>query len=146
MNGIQTPVLLLAGAFSFVAAIAHLACIAGGPGWYRAMGAGERMAQAAGRGQWQPAAVTLGIAAMLGMWGMYAWSGAGLLPALPFLRWILAAITAVYLVRGLFFVLLQPYFPGNSSAFWYWSSGICLVIGLTHLIGLWQAWPRLGGS
>ncbi len=146
MTAIQTPALLLAGAFSFVAAAAHLACIAGGASWYRAMGAGERMARAAEQGQWQPALVTFAIAAMLGVWGLYAWSGAGVIRPLPLLRWALAAITAIYLARGLFFFALQGHFPGNTAAFWYWSSGICAVIGLMHLIGLWQAWPRLAAA
>lgn len=146
MTTIQSPALILAGTFSIVAAVAHLACIAGGARWYRVMGAGEHVAIAAEQGQWQPAVVTLCIAAVLSAWGLYAWSGAGLLPPLPFLRWVLAAITAAYLVRGLVFFPLQTLFPGNSAAFWYWSSGICAVIGLLHLAGLWQVWSRLSAG
>lgn len=146
MSRIDTPILLLAGGLSLVASLAHLACIAGGPRWYLAMGAGEEMARAAERGQWAPTIVTLAIATVLAVWCLYAWSGAGLLPQLPLLRWGLAAITAVYLARALFFVPLQSHFPGNSAAFWYWSSGICGAIGLVHVIGLWQAWPRLAAS
>ncbi|WP_205609951.1 hypothetical protein [Noviherbaspirillum galbum] len=132
--------LVLAGTFSFAAAAAHLACIVGGPGWYRAMGAGERMALAAARGQWRPTIVTLLISAILVTWGLYALSGAGVLAELPLQRWILPVITAVYLLRGLFFMPLRAHFPGNSAAFWYWSSGICAAIGVVHLVGLWQAW------
>lgn len=140
---LHTPALALAGGMSLAASIAHLACIAGGPRWYLAMGAGERMARAAGAGHWQPTAVTLAIAAVLAAWGLYACSGAGLLPQLPLLRWALAAITAVYLVRGLLFFPFHSHFPGNSPAFWFWSSAVCTVIGLVHLLALWQAWPRL---
>lgn len=138
----RTP-LLLAGSMSLAAAIAHLACIVGGPRWYLAMGAGESMARAAAAGRWQPTAVTLAIAAILAAWGLYAWSGAGLIRRLPLLRWALAAITAVYLARALLFFLLLSHFPGNSLTFWLWSSAICGAIGLVHLTGLWQAWPRL---
>lgn len=137
--------LLLAGAMSLTAAIGHLACIAGGPRWYLAMGAGERMAAAVAQGRWQPTLVTLAIAAVLALWGLYAWSGAGLIGRLPLLRWALAGVTTVYLARGLLFVPLQAHFPGNSPAFWYVSSAICAAIGLVHLAGLWQAWPRLAG-
>jgi hypothetical protein len=42
--------LILAGAGSLAASILHLACIAGGPEWYRFFGAGERMARMAARG------------------------------------------------------------------------------------------------
>ena len=139
----RQPLLVLAGAGSLAASILHLACIAGGPDWYRALGAGERMARMAARGHWYPTVVTLGIAAILGAWALYAWSGAGLIRRLPLLRPGLCAITGVYLLRALFFVPLQPFFPGNSAAFWYWTSGICLGFGLLHALGLRQAWSRL---
>ena len=142
----EHPLLFLAGSLSCLAALIHLACIAGGGPWYRALGAGEKMARAAESGQWAPALVTLAIAIVFAVWSLYAWSAAGLLPRLPLLRWVLAAITAVYLARGLVFFPLLSYFPGNSPAFWYWSSGICTAIGVIHLFGLWQAWPRLAAS
>jgi hypothetical protein len=135
--------LMIAGICSFLAALAHLACIAGGPRWYLAMGAGERMAHSAARDHWYPTVVTMAIAAVLSVWGLYALSGAGILRHLPLLKPVLCSITAVYLIRGLFFSLVKPYFPGNTPAFWYWSSGICLGIGLLHLVGLFQSWSRL---
>ena len=143
MIATQNLTLVVAGLCSFIAALAHLACIAGGPAWYLAMGAGERMAHFAARGHWYPTVVTLVIAGVLSVWSLYALSGAGSVGRLPLLKPVLCGITAVYLLRGLLFTLLQPYFPGNSPAFWYWSSGICLVIGVLHLIGLWQSWSRL---
>jgi hypothetical protein len=135
--------LILAGAGSLAASLLHLACVAGGPDWYRFFGAGERMARMAARGHWYPAVLTLCIAAVLGAWALYAWSGAGLIRRLPLLRPGLCVITGVYLLRALAFVPLQPFFPGNSAAFWYWSSGICLGLGLLHALGLRQAWSRL---
>jgi hypothetical protein len=139
----RNPTLVAAGAGSLAASILHLACIAGGPDWYRFFGAGERLAQMAARGHWYPTVVTLVIAAILAVWALYAWSAAGLVRRLPLRRPILCAITGVYLLRALAFVPLQQFFPGNSAAFWYWSSGICLGLGLLHAVGLRQAWPRL---
>ena len=135
--------LVLAGMGSLVAALLHVGCIIGGPAWYRAFGAGERMAQMAARGHWYPTLVTLAIATVLTCWGLYALSGAGIIRPLPLLKPILCLITAIYLARGLFFALLQPHFPNNSMAFWYWSSGICLALGLLHLLGLYQSWSSL---
>jgi hypothetical protein len=135
--------LVLAGAGSLAASLLHLACVAGGPGWYRFFGAGERMARMAARGHWYPAAVTLGIAAVLGVWALYAWSGSGMVARLPFRRPVLCAVTGVYLLRALAFVPLRAVFPGNSTAFWYWSSGVCLALGLLHAVGLRQTWPGL---
>jgi hypothetical protein len=139
----REPTLLLAGAGSLAASLLHLACIAGGPDWYRFFGAGERMARMAARGHWYPTVLTLCIAAVLGAWALYAWSGAGLIPRLPLLRAGLCAITAVYLLRAVAFVPLQTFFPGNSDAFWYLSSGVCLGLGLLHAFGLRRAWSRL---
>lgn len=139
----RSPTLVLAGVGSLAASLLHLACIAGGPDWYRALGAGERMARMAARGHWYPPALTLGIAAVLGVWALYAWSGAGLITRLPLLRLGLCVITGVYLLRALAFVPLQAFFPDNSAAFWYWSSGISLGLGLLYAFGLRQAWSRL---
>jgi hypothetical protein len=143
MIGNRNPTLVLAGAGSLAASILHLACVAGGPDWYRALGAGERMARMAARGHWYPTVLTLGIASILAAWALYAWSGAGLIRRLPFLRTALCAITGVYLLRAFAFVPLRPFFPGNSAAFWYWSSGVCLGLGLLYALGLRQAWSRL---
>ncbi len=143
MNANRNLMLILAGAGSLAASLLHLACIAGGPEWYRFFGAGERMVRMAARGHWYPTVLTFGIAATLCVWALYAWSGAGLLPRLPFLRLCLCVVTGVYLLRALAFVPLQTVFPDNSALFWFWSSGICFVLGLLHALGLRQVWSRL---
>jgi hypothetical protein len=122
----------------------HLACIAGGPSWYRFLGAGEGMARAAERGEPRPALITAGIAIVLAIWACYAFSGAGLIARLPLLRIALPAIACVYLLRGL--VLFVPGMlrrPDLSPAFLVWSSLIVLAIGAIHAIGTWRAWPTL---
>jgi len=134
--------LAVAGAMSAAAAVAHLAVIAGGPAWYRFFGASDRLVRAAERGSLGAPLSTLAIAAVLGLWAAYAFSGAGLIPRLPLLRLALTAITAVYLVRALW---LLPGLPllGRSKTFVLLSSLIVLVVGLTHAIGLWSAWRSL---
>lgn len=135
---------LVAGAaLGVLAALLHLGCIVFGAPWYRFLGAGERMAQLDLAGHWYPPAATLAIAAMLLVWSAYALSGAGAIRRLPLTRLALCAITGVYLLRGVAFVPLMAYFPGNSTTFWFWSSAICLVFGLIHLVGLRQVWSRL---
>lgn len=137
------PFLLIGAALSATAALAHLACIAFGPSWYRAMGAGEQMARMAAEGRWYPTVVTLAISALLAVWSLYALSGAGVIARLPLLRTALCLITAVYLLRAFAAPLLRPAFPGNSTTFWIASSAICLLLGAVHLIGLRQVWGRL---
>jgi hypothetical protein len=136
---------LFAGAaLSALAALLHLGCIAFGAPWYRFFGAGEQMAQLAIAGSWYPVGITLVIAGVLGGWSLYALSGAGVVRRLPLLRTVLCAITAVYLLRGTLALPFVDLLPGRSASFWWWSSAVCLGIGLVHLVGLRQAWPRLG--
>lgn len=138
--------LLVGGGLSMAAALLHLACIAGGPDWYRALGAGERMARMVEAGRLGPLVVTVAIAAVLAAFGAYAWSGAGVLPRLPFLRPVLIAITSFYMVRG--FALFAPSMmrrPDLSPAFLLWSSAIVLGLGLVHLAGIWRGWSALQG-
>jgi hypothetical protein len=135
---------LVIGAWlSFAASALHLGCIVGGPDWYRFFGAGEGMAQAAERGEWLPAIMTLGIAAVLALWGAYALSGAGRIARLPLLRTGLVVISAIYLLRGLILIPLYLARPELTDAFAVWSSLIVLVYGLAYAIGTWRAWSFL---
>lgn len=143
MRTIPNRFLIAAGILSALAALIHLGCIAFGAPWYRFFGAGEQMAQMASAGHWYPTTAALVIAAVLTVWSLYAFSGAGIIGRLPLLRSALCAITGVYLLRGVAFVFLMPFFPGNSLAFWAASSAICLAIGVTHLAGLRQIWSRV---
>ena len=144
MIGVGNPWLLAGGIASAVAALAHLACIAGGPAWFRAMGAPESYARAVERGDLMPALVTVGIAAILAIWSAFALSGAGAIGRLPLLRLALIAITAVYLLRGM--MLFAPSLlrrPDLPPAFILWSSAIVLAMGIVHAIGLWRGWHEL---
>ncbi len=141
------PYLLVGGLLSFIAAGLHIACIVGGPEWLRFFGAGEGLARMAERGSWYPGLVALLIGGVLMVWGCYALVGAGAgggtVLTLPFLKWILAAITAVYLLRGALPFIVGIFKPEIMVPFTIWSSLICLVYGLFHVVGLWQVWGRL---
>lgn len=93
-------------------------------------------------GNWYPTVATLVIAGILSVWSLYAFSGAGVIRKLPLLRLVLCTITGVFLLRGVAFVPLVAYFPGNSLTFWVVSSAICLAFGIIYLIGLRQVWSR----
>ncbi|WP_447742129.1 hypothetical protein [Variovorax boronicumulans] len=141
----MTPNLfLIAGAvLSAIAALLHICVIFGGPSWYRFFGAGERMAASAEAGHLYPVAVTLVIAGMLGVWAAYALAGAGVLQPLPLQALVLPAITAVYLLRGLVAVAMWLFDRRRLNAFWVWSSLVCFVYGVVHLVGLVQVWDTL---
>jgi len=135
--------LIAGGALSAAASLLHLGVIAGGPGWYRFFGAGEKMARMAERGDWRAALITVGIATVLAIWAAYAFSGAQAIGRLPLLRTALVAITAVYLLRGLVLFHAMVFMPAAVTPFLIWSSLIVLVYGLVHFIGTWLAWPAL---
>ena len=135
--------LVVGGGLSAAAALLHLMVIAGGPDWYRFFGAGEAMARAAEQGSLVPPLVTFGIAVILGVWAVYAFSGAGLIRRLPLVRTALVLITSVYLVRGLLLLPMLARRPELLDAFAVWSSVIVLVYGAAYAIGTWRAWPGL---
>lgn len=140
--------LMCAACLSFAASLLHVAVVFGGPDWYRFFGAGEGMATLAARGSLQPALITLGIALMLFIWGLYALSGAGAILKLPFLKSALSVITFVYLARGLAglvlpFISQHALIIQNSLTFWFVSSLICCVFGLFYLIGTISNWSQM---
>jgi len=144
----NVDLLIIAGSFSFLAAALHIGIVIVGPSWYRFFGAGDSMALMAEKKLFKPTVITLGIASILIIWGAYAWSGAGVLTSMPYIKLALSAITAIYLIRGLGglvapFITDNPKIKKNSIAFWVWSSAICLVIGVVHLMGIIEIWPNL---
>ena len=144
-----TTQLTIAASLSFIAAFMHLLIIMGGANWYRFFGAGEKMAVLAEEGSLQPAVITLFIAGVLTVFGMYALSGAGMILELPLLKLGLCLITAVYLLRGLAgfilpFVSNHPAVKDNSTTFWIVSSIICCIFAGFYLLGIINSWAQLG--
>ena len=135
--------LIVGGWLSVAGALLHIACIFGGPDWYRFFGAGEGMARAAARGDLRPTLITLAIGAVLLIWAAYAFSGAGSLPRLPLLRTGLIVITAIFLLRGLFFVPIHFWRPQHSDSFAIWSSLIVFAYGAVYAVGTFRAWRHL---
>jgi len=135
---LMNTLLLSAGACSAIAALAHVGCIVFGASWYRFLGAGEQMAVWAEQGNIRPTIITSGIILVLSIWALYAFSAAGVIQRLPLLKLALALITGVYLFRGVagFFFINNPI--GRSPEFWFWSSVICLSIGILHLAGTYK--------
>jgi len=139
----MNKVLFLAGCLNALAAVLHLGCIVYGASWYRFFGAGEQMAIWAEQGNIKATWYTLFIATVLFTWSAYAFSGAGVISRLPWLKVILVMITSVYILRGVagFFLINNPL--DRTPEFWLWSSIICLSFGIIHLVGLKQIWASL---
>ncbi len=136
--------LLSAGWLSVAASLLHVACILGGPDWYRFFGAGEELAQAAERGSSVPAIMTAVIAAILAGWAAYAFSAVGLIRRLPLRRTALIAIATVLFARTSLAFVPSAWAPeNNTTAFIFWSSFACFALGLCFAVGTWGAWRSL---
>ena len=135
--------LILAGTFNAVAAILHVGCIYFGAPWYRFFGAGEEMARMAEKGSIKPTLITLVIVFVLAAWAAYAYSAAGLFALLPLTKFALIAISLIYAIRGIagFFLMRKP--MDRTPRFWFWSSSICILGAVLHLLGLHQQWALL---
>ena len=143
MPGTTNRWLLAGGVLSLLASLLHIAIIVGGPDWYRAFGAGEGMSRAAARGSIMPTLVTLGIASVLAIWALFAFSGAGLIRRLPLLRTGLVVITSIYLARGLALFPALIFRPDLVDDFIFWSSFVVLGYGVIYAVGTVTAWRRL---
>jgi hypothetical protein len=141
--------LVLGGSLSIAIALLHIAIIFGGASAYRYFGAGEEMAELTAAGSILPAMLTLFIAVMFALWGLYAFSGAGLIRHLPLLRLGLAVIAGIYTLRGLgfvpqvFWMIASPQAVASQEITFSLAS---LFVGIAYLVGTISAWERLATS
>jgi hypothetical protein len=140
---------LISGGFgSLTVALLHLVIIFIGSDAYRFFGAGEEMATGAEHGSIIPATITFVIVIVFFVFGLYAFSAAGLVRPLWKLKPIILALTTIYLLRGLgFFIeilgILNDYdIPVRHAVF----SFVSLAIGIFHLVGLIRGWKDLSVS
>jgi hypothetical protein len=115
------------------------------PALYRYVSAGREspLAEMAVRGSTPTTIATVALALLFAVWAAYAFSGAGVVGALPALRFGLIAIAVIYILRGLFIptevnMVLHQEAPLRFVVF----STISLAAGLLYLIGFF----RLGGA
>ena len=131
---------------STLAALLHMAVIIGGPEWYRFFGAGRQMVVLAEQGSWIPTVSTSGIFAVLFIWGIYAFSGAGLIKKLPLLKTALVIISFIYLIRGFLLFPVWIIKPDTIDSLLVWSSLVCLVVGSAYAIGTRQVWADISSE
>jgi hypothetical protein len=129
--------LLIAGGSASVALAAlHILIIAIGSRAYLYFGRAD-LAEAASKGSLYPPLATLVITITLAVWGLYAYSGAGLMRRLPLLRTGLVTIACIYTLRGLVLMadvarlLAGKQYPPRQAVF----SATALGIGLCYAIG-----------
>ena len=107
------------------------------------------MATAAESGSAFPAMMTLVLVAIFTIWGLYAFSGAGVIRRLPLLRIALLLIGAIYTLRGV--AVFQQIFQTLTSSEQVEPrkivfSLVSLIIGLAYLIGTVINWNSFRAS
>ena len=146
MEYYESRMLKAAGLISFAIALLHIVIIFIGAPAYRYFGAGEEMACQAEAGLLIPAAVTLVIALVFTIFGLYAWSGAGVIRPLPLLAIGLVVISAIYTLRGLA-VIGQLIAAAKATGDVEWRgivfSLVSLITGVIYLLGTLAAWKRI---
>lgn len=135
-NTPQKSWLLAAGTGSALVALLHAAIIAVGPAAYRYFGAGN-LAPLAEQGSWTPALVTAGLVCIFGLWALYAFSGAGWVRRLPWLKPVLFVVGAIYALRGLvlfadLYFVVRGVHPEPRMTFF---SLVSLLLGSAYLAG-----------
>jgi hypothetical protein len=134
--------LLVGGICSLVAALLHIGCIIYGASWYRFFGAGERMVNLSNKGSALPTIITLHIAIILTVFGIFTiYSADYMISPLPMTSQALILIMYIYLIRGAFgfLFILKPL--GRTKSFWGWSSCVCLIVGIIHYFGILNFHP-----
>lgn len=131
---------------SFALALVHVVCIFTGEATARFFTAPRFVLEMIRTGSWLIAPVCLAIVAVLGTFGLYAWSAAGRIQRLPGLRGGLVAVGAIYTLRGLALVpqaitmVKHPgVFPWQVPVF----SFVALALGVAHLAGARHRWSAL---
>jgi hypothetical protein len=134
----------LVGLAAVAGAALHVAILFGGPDWYAFFGAPAGLVEMARSGNLRAPISCLVIASLLALIAAYAFSGAGVVRRLPFLRLGLGSIAAVLILRGVLFIPLVVWRPGalsgvcdcrNVDAFLIVTSALCLVMGVGFALG-----------
>ena len=145
MKTFGSTLFVIAGILAFMIALLHVAIIFIGRNGYGYFGAAQLIPLVEKGSPW-PVIITLILAGIFTVCGLYGLSGAGSLPHLPLLRLGLGVIGAVFTLRGLALVKEIPQFishttsvPARELVF----SSVSLLIGLLYLAGLIFRWSEL---
>jgi len=136
--------LILSGAAASAGAMLHVAILLGGPDWYAFFGAPPGLVDMARAGNLRAPISCIVIATFLALLATYAFSGAGVIRHLPYLRTGLATIACVLILRGVLFVPMILWRPGTLAGicncksvdtFIIVTSVLCLAMGVGYALG-----------
>jgi hypothetical protein len=134
---------VMGGTISLAIAILQFVMYFGGPDVYRFCGTPESLIRFRLARPVTSFAVEILLAAMFTGFGVYAYSAAGVIGPLPWLRFGLAATASIYMVRGLFVIPQISWkrreFNGRDVLY----SSIALVVGTAYTLPTFWHWQDL---
>ncbi len=126
--------LLAGGYFSLAFAVFQITAIWWSPGVISYMGGPAQMGV---EEPFEYAVLCVLVAGMVGIFGLYALSGAGKLRRFPLLRSVLIGVTAIYLLRGLMIIPQVPLALKHPELVRFLTfSLLSLFVGTLHLVGV----------
>lgn len=137
--------LLLGGYINIVIAVGHLVGLLWAEKMFEVTGIGTEMDQL-GKLHWVlPYALTVFVAVVFFVFGLYGLSAYGKIQRLPWLKFGIFTISAIYILRGLAELVLDGINGTNSLSETLYSL-MALIIGLLFLIGGLEKWKFKGIS
>lgn len=130
--------LKLSALISAVGVIIHIAAIFGGASWYYFFHAPPIVVASAKAGTWLAPTGALLIAAAMALCCAYALSAAQLIRRLPLLRWGLAGMATVCLLRVAILIPVAMYRPSLIDTFEIIASTCWFLAGLGFFVG-WRS-------
>jgi len=130
--------LVTGGTASFLIAMAHIVAIFIGAPAYDFMDAPD-LGRLAREGSFIPVFATLAVTSFFVLFGAYAFSGAGIIKRLPFLRIWLWVIGGIFTLRGLaIFYFIALFLMGSPNAIprEILFSLVSLLTGICYLLGV----------
>ena len=131
---VESRLLVSAGIIALAAAVWHVLCIWGGPGWFAFARAPQLIIDSAKQGTILAPVATLIVAGLMVACALFAFSAAGLVPEVPLIKPALITIAALCIIRAL---IASPDFVTSAgldvwqivaSAVWLYV-GVCFVFG-----------------
>ncbi|WP_309629779.1 hypothetical protein [Brevundimonas sp.] len=134
--------LVFGGSGVLMGAGLHVVALIGGPRWIEFVGAPPSVVQSASQGTWLAPAGALGIAALLTVWALYAFSGAGRIRPLPMLKTVLGGVALIFLTRGMISLpfLSRADWTSPIEIFAVAASVFVFVLGAAYAVGFWSVW------
>lgn len=113
----------------------HIGAIFGGPSWFSFFGAPPSIVASARAGTWLAPVSALIIAGLMALCALYAASAVGLVRRVPLLRFGLACIAVVCLVRALLLPVLAVHHPELRNTFQVVSALVWGSAGVGFAVG-----------